>query len=217
MDVLDYQNEGTCDYGTVGTIDGPALSSSYSTNYTTTDSQVKWTGYNNHKQNGETIDFGVVAAGEHTIYVRYKKDSSTNNQNDCLYFRLFFGYEPALYYKEDNGSMMYISKSKIYQRNVSTEVQGSNISYSVHSWLLRNGINSLQTLDSDYISSTSPVREGNWKSIHYNAFGANSIVFQHDDEFANLSKVRVVNLVDLQWTQILKLPETLQQTVMILQ
>ena len=186
MDVLDYQNEGTYDYGTVGTIDGPALSSSYSTDYTTTDSQIKWTGYNNHKQNGETIDFGVVAAGEHTIYVRYKKDSSTNNQNDCLYFRLFFGYEPALYYKGDNGSMMYISKSKIYQRNVSTEVQGSNISYSVHSWLLRNGINSLQTLDSDYISSTSPVREGNWKSIHYNAFGANSIVFQHDDEFANL-------------------------------
>lgn len=183
MDVLDYQNEGTYDYGTVGTIDGTALSSSYSKDYTTVNSQVKWTGYNNHKQNGETIDFGVVAAGEHTIYVRYKKNSSTDKQNDCLYFRLFFGYEPALYYKDDNGSMMYISKSKIYQRNILTDIQGSNVSYSVFSWLLRHGTNSLQTLDTDYISSTSPVREGNWKSVHYTAFDTGSMVFQHDDEF----------------------------------
>ena len=89
INVVDYQNESSYDYGTVGALDGSALSTSYSTDYSNSESStVKWSGRSNHVSGGQTISFGTVAAGEHKIYVRYKKDGSAANNNDRLYFRV---------------------------------------------------------------------------------------------------------------------------------
>ena len=89
IDVVDYQNRSSYNYGTLGAADGSALSSSYSTNYDNTESAtVKWSGYSNHQSGGQTISYGTLPAGDHTIYVRYRKSGSRHTANDRLYFRV---------------------------------------------------------------------------------------------------------------------------------
>ena len=36
----------------------------------------------------QTVDYGVLEAGEHFIYVKYRKDSSVNSGNDSLQFKV---------------------------------------------------------------------------------------------------------------------------------
>lgn len=157
MDVVDYSNDTTNDYGTVSVIDGTLDETS---TYSSVGGDVKWTGYNNHKIGGETIDFGEVQAGVHHIMLRYKKDSSVDHENDRLYFRLYTGKEPALFYEDEAGSLMYVSKTRLYQRRIEATYDDpnnpANISYSCYKTLIRNASMDVEMSDSDYVPINEP-------------------------------------------------------------
>lgn len=157
MDVVDYSNDTTHDYGTVSVIDGTLDETS---TYSSVGGDVKWTGYNNHKIGGETIDFGEVQAGVHHIMLRYKKDSSVDHENDRLYFRLYTGKEPALFYEDEAGSLMYVSKTRLYQRRIEATYDDPNnpatISYSCYKTLIRNASMDVEMSDSDYVPINEP-------------------------------------------------------------
>ena len=157
MDVVDYSNETSHDYGTVSVIDGTLDETS---TYSSVGGNVKWTGYNNHKVGGETIDFGEVQAGVHHIMIRYKKDGSTDSENDRLYFRLYIGKEPALFYEDDAGSLMYISKTRLYQRRMEATYNDphnpESVSYSCYKTLIRNASMDVEMSDSDYVPINEP-------------------------------------------------------------
>lgn len=177
MDVVDYNNETSNDYGTVGTIDGTALDTT--STYSATNSQVKWTGYNNHKQGGETIDFGFVSAGRHRIWIRYKKNASVNNENDRLYFTLYTDKEDALVYEDDNKyTLMYISKTRIYQRKIIRNSENNMISYDVYKTLSRNGNIKSEHAQSDYVSSGT-------KEIPLNSYESETNINGAALEFSN--------------------------------
>lgn len=40
----------------------------------------------------QTVDYGTVAAGNRSFYIKYRKDSSANHNNDSLQFRIVFYY-----------------------------------------------------------------------------------------------------------------------------
>lgn len=157
MDVVDYSNETSHDYGTVSVIDGTLDETS---TYSSVGGNVKWTGYNNHKVGGETIDFGIVQPGVHHIMLRYKKGNSSAYENDRLYFRLYTGKEPALFYEDDAGSLMYISKTRLYQRRIEATYDDPNnpatISYSCYKTLIRNASMDVEMSDSDYVPINEP-------------------------------------------------------------
>ena len=152
MDVVDCSNNTVNDYGTVSIIGGTLDETS---TYSSVGGNVKWTGYNNHKIGGETIDFGEVQAGVHHIMLRYKKDSSVDHENDRLYFRLYTGKEPALFYEDEAGSLMYVSKTRLYQRRIEATYDDPNnpatISYSCYKTLIRNASMDVEMSDSDYV------------------------------------------------------------------
>ena len=157
MDVVDCSNESTYNYGTVSVIGGTLDETS---TYSSVGGDVKWTGYNNHKIGGETIDFGVVQTGVHHIMLRYKKDSAVDHENDRLYFRLYTGKEPALFYEDEAGSLMYVSKTRLYQRRIEATYDDPNnpstISYSCYKTLIRNASMDVEMSDSDYVPINEP-------------------------------------------------------------
>ena len=157
MDVVDCSNNTVNDYGTVSIIGGTLDETS---TYSSVGGNVKWTGYNNHKIGGETIDFGEVQAGVHHIMLRYKKDSSVDHENDRLYFRLYTGKEPALFYEDEAGSLMYVSKTRLYQRRIEATYDDPNnpatISYSCYKTLIRNASMDVEMSDSDYVPINEP-------------------------------------------------------------
>lgn len=157
MDVVDCSNDTVNDYGTVSIIGGTLDETS---TYSSVGGNVKWTGYNNHKVGGETIDFGIVQPGVYHIMLRYKKDGSTDSENDRLYFRLYTGKEPALFYEDDAGSLMYVSKTRLYQRRIEATYDDPNnpatISYSCYKTLIRNASMDVEMSDSDYVPINEP-------------------------------------------------------------
>ena len=152
MDVVDCSNNTVNDYGTVSIIGGTLDETS---TYSSIGGNVKWTGYNNHKVGGETIDFGIVQPGVHHIMLRYKKGNSAAYENDRLYFRLYTGKEPALFYEDEAGSLMYVSKTRLYQRRIEATYDDpnnpANISYSCYKTLIRNASMDVEMSDSDYV------------------------------------------------------------------
>ena len=157
MDVVDCSNNTVNDYGTVSIIGGTLDETS---TYSSISGDVKWTGYNNHKVGGETIDFGIVQPGVHHIMLRYKKGSSAAYENDRLYFRLYTGKEPALFYEDEAGSLMYVSKTRLYQRRIEATYDDPNnpefISYSCYKTLIRNASMDVEMSDSDYVPINEP-------------------------------------------------------------
>lgn len=157
MDVVDCSNNTVNDYGTVSIIGGTLDETS---TYSSVGGNVKWTGYNNHKVGGETIDFGIVQPGVHHIMLRYKKGNSAAYENDRLYFRLYTGKEPALFYEDDAGSLMYVSKTRLYQRRIEATYDDPNnpatISYSCYKTLIRNASMDVEMSDSDYVPINEP-------------------------------------------------------------
>ena len=157
MDVVDCSNDTVNDYGTVSIIGGTLDETS---TYSSIGGNVKWTGYNNHKVGGETIDFGIVQPGVHHIMLRYKKDGSTDSENDRLYFRLYTGKEPALFYEDDAGSLMYVSKTRLYQRRMEATYNDphnpESVSYSCYKTLIRNASMDVEMSDSDYVPINEP-------------------------------------------------------------
>ena len=157
MDVVDCSNDTVNDYGTVSIIGGTLDETS---TYSSVGGNVKWTGYNNHKVSGETIDFGIVQPGVHHIMLRYKKDGSTDSENDRLYFRLYTGKEPALFYEDDAGSLMYVSKTRLYQRRMEATYNDphnpESVSYSCYKTLIRNASMDVEMSDSDYVPINEP-------------------------------------------------------------
>ena len=157
MDVVDCSNNTVNDYGTVSIIGGTLDETS---TYSSVGGDVKWTGYNNHKVGGETIDFGIVQPGVHHIMLRYKKGSSATDENDRLYFRLYTEKEPALFYEDEAGSLMYVSKTRLYQRRIEATYDDPNnpatISYSCYKTLIRNASMDVEMSDSDYVPINEP-------------------------------------------------------------
>ena len=157
MDVVDCSNNTVNDYGTVSIIGGTLDETS---TYSSIGGNVKWTGYNNHKVGGETIDFGIVQPGVHHIMLRYKKGNSAAYENDRLYFRLYTGKEPALFYEDEAGSLMYVSKTRLYQRRIEATYDDpnnpANISYSCYKTLIRNASMDVEMSDSDYVPINEP-------------------------------------------------------------
>ena len=157
MDVVDCSNNTVNDYGTVSIIGGTLDETS---TYSSIGGNVKWTGYNNHKVGGETIDFGIVQPGVHHIMLRYKKGNSAAYENDRLYFRLYTGKEPALFYEDDAGSLMYISKTRLYQRRMEATYNDphnpESVSYSCYKTLIRNASMDVEMSDSDYVPINEP-------------------------------------------------------------
>ena len=157
MDVVDCSNNTVNDYGTVSIIGGTLDETS---TYSSIGGNVKWTGYNNHKIGGETIDFGIVQPGVHHIMLRYKKGNSAAYENDRLYFRLYTGKEPALFYEDEAGSLMYVSKTRLYQRRIEATYDDPNnpatISYSCYKTLIRNASMDVEMSDSDYVPINEP-------------------------------------------------------------
>lgn len=157
MDVVDCSNDTVNDYGTVSIIGGTLDETS---TYSSVGGNVKWTGYNNHKVGGETIDFGIVQPGVHHIMLRYKKGNSAAYENDRLYFRLYTGKEPALFYEDEAGSLMYVSKTRLYQRRMEATYDDPHnpefISYSCYKTLIRNASMDVEMSDSDYVPINEP-------------------------------------------------------------
>lgn len=157
MDVVDCSNNTVNDYGTVSVIDGTLDETS---TYSSIGGNVKWTGYNNHKVGGETIDFGEVQTGVHHIMLRYKKGNSAAYENDRLYFRLYTGKEPALFYEDEAGSLMYVSKTRLYQRRMEATYNDphnpESVSYSCYKTLIRNASMDVEMSDSDYVPINEP-------------------------------------------------------------
>ena len=82
MDCINYA-EGTWDFGLIGNVDS-TLSLSNST-----DSSVlkSFSGL----QSADVVSVQVGAyTGEHYLYIKYKKDSSVNKNNDSLQFKVRF-------------------------------------------------------------------------------------------------------------------------------
>lgn len=92
--------------------------------------------------------------------LRYKKDGSTDSENDRLYFRLYTGKEPALFYEDEAGSLMYVSKTRLYQRRIEATYDDPNnpatISYSCYKTLIRNASMDVEMSDSDYVPINEP-------------------------------------------------------------
>lgn len=66
IDILDYKNEKTYDYGRLSVLDDP---SSY---------QYDGCGTYAHIEGGQTIEYGIISPGTHHIYATYRKDVSLN-------------------------------------------------------------------------------------------------------------------------------------------
>jgi hypothetical protein len=84
LDCINYA-ESRYDYGILSTLDKPLSTSS------TADSSNVFKSFNNlQSPDVQTVDYGVIPAGEHSIYVKYIKDTSQASGNDSLQFKVRF-------------------------------------------------------------------------------------------------------------------------------
>lgn len=81
FDLINYA-ESTYDYGLLSNLD-----TSLSNNASADTSNVYWNGKNNNSASVQTVSY-EVPAGQHSIYVKYFKDSYTNSNNDTLQFKV---------------------------------------------------------------------------------------------------------------------------------
>ena len=92
--------------------------------------------------------------------LRYKKGNSAAYENDRLYFRLYTGKEPALFYEDEAGSLMYVSKTRLYQRRMEATYNDphnpESVSYSCYKTLIRNASMDVEMSDSDYVPINEP-------------------------------------------------------------
>lgn len=80
--VINYA-ESTYDFGLLSELD-----EELSTSASADSSNVYWSGKNNNSSSVQTVTYSNVAAGDHTIDVKYFKDSYTDNNNDSLQFKV---------------------------------------------------------------------------------------------------------------------------------
>lgn len=76
--------EANYDYGIIGTLDGTLTTDN------TADSTVAKSFKGSSQSGTQTYTFSNVAAGTHTVYVKYRKDSSTHSNNDSFQFKISF-------------------------------------------------------------------------------------------------------------------------------
>ena len=85
IDCINYA-EANYDYGILSKIDQtPALDIT-----NTADSTYFKRFYGSNSSSVQTVDYGVVAAGEHFIYIKFRKDSGGQSGNDQLRFKVRF-------------------------------------------------------------------------------------------------------------------------------
>lgn len=81
-----YQNsEYNYDYGLIGTLNGPALSTTNTVDSSGVNLNLKG------KNGSGTVDLGVLASGTYTVYVKYLKDSSGHSGQDTCGIHVRFG------------------------------------------------------------------------------------------------------------------------------
>lgn len=84
VDCINYA-ETYCDYGILSNVD-TALEFS-----NTADSSNVFKSFaSSSSADVQTVDYGVLTAGEHYIYIKYRKDGSVNSNNDSLQFKVRF-------------------------------------------------------------------------------------------------------------------------------
>lgn len=79
--VINYAEDGY-DFGLLGNVDEP-LSTEYAA-----DSSSYWSGKNDNSRYEQTVTYSEVPAGEHEIYVKFFKDTYTDENNDSLQFKV---------------------------------------------------------------------------------------------------------------------------------
>lgn len=80
--VINYA-ESTYDFGLLSELD-----KQLSTSASADSSNVYWSGKNNNSSSVQTVTYSNVAAGDHTIDVKYFKDNYTDDYNDSLQFKV---------------------------------------------------------------------------------------------------------------------------------
>ena len=80
--VINYA-ESTYDFGLLSELD-----EELSTSASADSSNVYWSGKNNNSSSVQTVTYSNVAAGDHTIDVKYFKDQYTDEGNDSLQFKV---------------------------------------------------------------------------------------------------------------------------------
>lgn len=97
--VINYA-ESTYDYGLLSDVD-----TTLNTNYSADTSNVYWNGKNHNSASVQTVTYSNVAAGDHFIYVKFFKDTYTDDNNDSLQFKVAITLEepftPSTYYRYD--------------------------------------------------------------------------------------------------------------------
>jgi hypothetical protein len=84
VDCINY-GENKYDYGILSTLDN-----GLNKNNSADTANVFKTFKTESSASVKTIDYGIVPAGEHSIYIKYIKDSSGSNNNDSLQFKIRF-------------------------------------------------------------------------------------------------------------------------------
>lgn len=101
--VINYA-ESTYDYGLLSNID-----TTLNTNYSADTSNVYWNGKNNNSASVQTVTYSNITAGDHFIYVKFFKDTYTDDNNDSLQFKVAITlnepYTTETYYRYDISSV----------------------------------------------------------------------------------------------------------------
>lgn len=173
IDVLDYQNESSCDYGTIGLLDSNTLSTStYSTSYSQTSGAISWTGSSNHIQGGETVIFENVSSGTHTLYIRYRKDSSVDNANDKFYFRInlySIAEAPTIYtitYNMNGHGNVPTKINKIFAGDTLKVLTPSATGYTFNGWYTDSELT--QSFTSGSVVNSNITLYAKWTAKTYN-------------------------------------------------
>lgn len=84
IDCINY-GESTCDFGILSNLD-----TTLTTNNTIDSSGVFKSFSGQQSSDVVSVDYGVPTAGEHFIYIKYRKDGSVHSNNDTLMFQVRF-------------------------------------------------------------------------------------------------------------------------------
>lgn len=84
LDCISY-GENNYDFGILSNVD-----TTLGTTYTVDSTNVFKSFKGLSSASVQTVDYGEIAAGEHFIYVKYRKDSGSNSGNDTLQFKVRF-------------------------------------------------------------------------------------------------------------------------------
>ena len=162
--------EATYDFGVFGNID-VALSNSYyaagSNGATITDSSYKracnTSSYNTSSTQTLTYD---MSAGEHSIWVKYSKDDSSDANNDTLQFRISItldsSYVPESYYRYDITNVqadhtIVITQSGgvtqiIYYKNNGSWVAATTVYKKINgSWVQQSDLSTVFNANTNYV------------------------------------------------------------------